>query len=177
MPADSGSTRFGVGPMGVAVGNATATHRITITRDGVPAEDQFDYQPVVKRLPNALWGGRLTPSPTDPALTPDLLTGYTITPRPTATPEPAWLDRSAVQADTALFEVSDAIRLRAPAAVADLDGSDAERAKLIVGSMTAPTVTAARAGLLTDLLPDASVDLTGFDISQFHEIPRVAAHV
>ncbi|MFF0717417.1 DUF6603 domain-containing protein [Micromonospora sp. NPDC003816] len=177
LPADAGSTRFGVGPMGVAVGNATATHRITITRDGVPAEDQFDYRPVVKRLPNALWGGRLTPSPTDPALTPDLLTGYTITPRPTVTPEPAWLDRSAVQADTALFEVSDAIGLRAPAAVADLDGSDAERAKLIVGSMTAPTVAAARAGLLTDLLPDASVDLTGFDTSQFHEIPRVAAHV
>ncbi|WP_433349689.1 DUF6603 domain-containing protein [Micromonospora sp. CA-111912] len=173
------STRFGVGPMGVATGGAAAIHRITITRDGQNGgvEDRFDYAPVVKSLPSALWGGRLTPSATDPALLPGLLTGYTITPRLAAGPAPAWLDRAALQADTALFEITDAIRLAPPADVPDETGTDAERAKLITGSLGTPAVAAARAGVLAALLPDATVDLTGFDTSQYHEIPRVAAHV
>ncbi|MFI6763481.1 DUF6603 domain-containing protein [Micromonospora sp. NPDC050417] len=172
------NTRFGVGPMGVATGDATATHRITIKRtiDDGAVDDRFDYQPVVKSLPAALWGGRLTPSATDPALLPGMLSGYTITPRPTTNPDPVWIDRAALQADTALFQVSDAIRLATPAAVPDAGGTDADRAKLITGSLRTPAVAAARADVLAALLPDASVDLTGFDTSQFHEIPRVAAH-
>ncbi|MFK3984342.1 DUF6603 domain-containing protein [Micromonospora sp. NPDC050397] len=172
----SATTRFGVAPMGVAVGNAAATHRIQITRDGVAVEDRFDYQPAVKSMPAALWGGRLTPSATDPALLPNLLTGYTVTARPTSAPAPAWVDRAALQADTALFQVADAIALQTPATVADSTGNAAERAKLIVGSVRAPAVATARAGVLAALLPDASVDLTSFDTSQFHEIPRVAAN-
>ncbi|MFK3978811.1 DUF6603 domain-containing protein [Micromonospora sp. NPDC050397] len=170
------ATRFGIGPMEIAVGDGSATHRIVITLGGKNVENQFDYAPVFKSLPTALWGGRLTPAATDNTLTPELVTGYAVTPRTVSDPEPAWLDRAALQADTALFEVKNAIRLAAPAAVPDAPGTDPERTKQVTDTFRSPAVAAARAGVLAALLPHASVDLTGFDTSQFHSIPRVAAN-
>ncbi|MFY1702887.1 DUF6603 domain-containing protein [Micromonospora sp. WMMA1923] len=177
LPTGSGRTLFGVGPVDVAVGAVTAVHRIAITHEGTPVEDRFDYTPVRADLPYALWGGRLRAEVTDPALLTDLVTGYEIRPRPAVTPaDPAWVDRAHLRAGTPLY-TREAIALDPPPRWQVAPDEPAARAATIEQTITAPTVAAARAGVLAALLPSARVDLAGFDTSQFHAIPQVAAHV
>ncbi|MFI6604796.1 DUF6603 domain-containing protein [Nonomuraea sp. NPDC050536] len=176
LPVGAADTSAGVGPAGIGRGGMTSTHRITITRDGASAEDAFVYEPVLKNLPYALWGGTLKPQPGDPRLIADMLTGYTIRPMPPREPsDPPWADRAALQRATPLYEVHGAIRLETPAPVTvsqdDAARREAAIARDIAGSQ------AARAAVVAAVLPGAEVDLTGFDAADFMEIPQVVAYV
>ncbi|WP_434740475.1 DUF6603 domain-containing protein [Micromonospora sp. SH-82] len=175
LPTGAGRTRFGVGPVDVAVGAVVAVHRIVITHQGTPVEDRFEFTPVCTALPYALWGGSLRAAVTDPALLTDLVTGYEIRPRPAETPEdPVWIDSARLRAGTPLY-VRETITLDPPASSPVVAAEPAARAAIIEQAIAAPTVAAARAGVLAALLPSTEIDLTGFDTSQFHAIPEVAA--
>jgi hypothetical protein len=73
-------TNFGIGPMGKE--HIDSTFSIEIVRlteeQPVSEEDSFSYQPITRKLPFALWSGKLNPELNDPQLIPDLLTGYEI---------------------------------------------------------------------------------------------------
>ncbi|WP_416903662.1 hypothetical protein [Micromonospora echinospora] len=53
----------------------------------------------------------------------------------------------------------------------------AARAAMIRTAMADPGVAATRSAVAAALLPSAVVDPAGFDTTQFHAIPQVAAHV
>ncbi|WP_214105159.1 DUF6603 domain-containing protein [Acrocarpospora catenulata] len=162
-------TAFGVAPTGDT--SVTATHRVTITRDGEPAEHLFTFEPVRKDLPFALWGTSATLSLNHPQLVSDLLTGYTITPLPPIEPgQPATIDVADLQA-TPLVPPQEAIWWTEPDPFIPADGDPAD---LITTSLTASDVAETRAALLDAVLPGTTVDLAGFTVNEFFELPEVA---
>ncbi|MEV0325850.1 DUF6603 domain-containing protein [Micromonospora echinospora] len=176
LPTGGGRTTFGIGPVDLAPGAVTAVHRIVVTHEGMPVEDRFDYTPVCQGLPYALWGGRLTPQVTDPALMENLVTGYELRPRPPAPTRAVSVDRSALQADTPLY-TREVITLAPPPRRSVVPDGPAARATTIRTAMADPGVAATRSAVAATLLPSAVVDTAGFDTTQFHAIPQVAAHV
>ncbi|MFI6820064.1 DUF6603 domain-containing protein [Micromonospora sp. NPDC050187] len=176
LPTGGGRTAFGIGPADLAPGAVTAVHRIVVTHEGMPVEDRFDYTPVCRGLPFALWGGRLTPQVTDPALMEDLVTGYELRPRPPAPARAVWVDRAALQADTPLY-TREVLTLSPPPRRPVVPDGPAARATTIRAAMADPVVAATRSAVAAALLPSAVLDPAGFDTTQFHAIPQVAAHV
>lgn len=162
------ATAFGIAPLGRGHNHpVAASQRIEIRRaDGSRADDGFRYQPVTKNLPAAMWGDRLLPAVTDPALVDDLLTGYTIRPLPPAEPATApYLPRDVLRAATALDTQQNAYRWldRQPFVP---DGRDAAtRRQVIADSVTAPDTAAVRsavaAAVLTGATGDDPLDLGG----------------
>ncbi|WP_322111515.1 DUF6603 domain-containing protein, partial [Streptomyces shenzhenensis] len=174
------ATAFGIAPLGRDHDHpVAATHRIEIRRsDGSRADDGFRYEPVTKNLPAAMWGDRLLPSVTGPALVNDLLTGYTIRPLPPTEPvAPPFLPRDVLRATTALDTQQNAYRwVDRPPFVPD--GRDpAARRQEIADSVTAPATAAVRAAVaaavLTDAAADGPLDLGGFDAAGFLVVPQV----
>ncbi|WP_369226776.1 DUF6603 domain-containing protein [Streptomyces sp. R39] len=173
------ATAFGIAPLGRDRGHpVAATHRIEIRRfDGSRADDGFRYEPVTKNLPAAMWGDRLLPSVTGPALVDDLLTGYTIRPLPPAEPgTQPFLPRDVLRATTALDTQQNAYRwVDRPPFVPD--GRDpAARRQEIADSVTAPATAAVRAAVAAAVLTDAAddpLDLGGFDAAGFLVVPQV----
>ncbi|RCG31569.1 hypothetical protein DQ384_08325 [Sphaerisporangium album] len=161
---------FGVAPVG-QTGGFTSQHRITITRDGRPAETYFRFEPVGKNVPAAQWGDELTPSLTKPVLVENVLTGYVVRPVPAAdAPEPTSLPRAALQSLTPVSVERGAFTWDplpgfVPAADQTLD--------LASGA-------AARAAVAGKLLADADLatelDLAGLTAADFLAAPKVAAH-
>ncbi|KXK63726.1 hypothetical protein AWW66_01840 [Micromonospora rosaria] len=176
LPTGGGRTAFGVGPADLAPGAVTAVHRIVVTHEGLPVEDRFDYTPVRQGLPFALWGGRLAPQVTDPALVEDLVTGYELRPRPPSPARAVRVDRSALTADTPLY-TREVITLAPPPRRPVVPDGPAARASTIRTAMADPGVAATRSAVAAALLPSAVLDTAGFDTTQFHAIPQVAAHV
>ncbi|WP_405888993.1 hypothetical protein OG762_39345 [Streptomyces sp. NBC_01136] len=174
------ATAFGIAPLGRGHNHpVAASQRIEIRRaDGSRADDGFRYQPVTKNLPAAMWGDRLLPAVTDPALVDDLLTGYTIRPLPPAEPATApYLPRDVLRAATALDTQQNAYRWldRQPFVP---DGRDAAtRRQVIADSVTAPDTAAVRsavaAAVLTGATGDDPLDLGGFDADGFLVVPQV----
>jgi hypothetical protein len=96
--------QFGVGPMGVNHQNLSAKHKIEISRivDNVswPAEADFDFVPIKKKVPAGLWGNSLTPSINGQGFIDGALSGFEI--RPKMRPAPgvtADIDRANLQYD------------------------------------------------------------------------------
>ncbi|MDX3451888.1 hypothetical protein PV396_08005 [Streptomyces sp. ME02-8801-2C] len=164
-------TTFGVSPMDVA--SATSTHRIEITKDGKHVDRLFDFTPVGKQLPSALWGSEFGTSLNRPQLVGELLTGYTVRPLPPKEPAvSATLPSAVLQSATPLFTEPDAIRWAAAEPV--------RRTAQDVGAITAalrdPAVAEARAALVDAVLGDVPIDLAGFGADQFLEVPQVVTH-
>lgn len=79
---DKAIVRFGVAPMKVTSSDAflISTHSITVTRDNVAVNDDFQYAPVLKNVPAGLWGNTFSPGPNDKAFVRDTLAGFELTP-------------------------------------------------------------------------------------------------
>ncbi|MFF6785682.1 DUF6603 domain-containing protein [Streptomyces sp. NPDC012510] len=171
LPTGTAGTTFGVSPMGVA--SATSTHRIEITKDGKPLDHLFDFTPVGKQLPSALWGSEFGTSLNRPQLVGELLTGYTVRPLPPREPAvSATLPSAVLQSPTPLFTEPDAIRwASAEPARATVQDADA-----ITAALRDPAVAAARAALVDAVLGGVPIDLAGFGADQFLEVPQVIAH-
>ncbi|GIH15128.1 DUF6603 domain-containing protein [Rugosimonospora africana] len=84
--SDLALSQVGVAPMAVPAGALTASHTIEISRNGQRAEQHFTFTPVIKRLPAALWGDKLTPALGDADFVERALAGFEI--RPGADAEP-----------------------------------------------------------------------------------------
>jgi len=171
LPTGTAGTAFGISPMAVA--STTATHRIEITKDGKPVDDLFDFAPVGKQLPSALWGSESGTSLDRPRLVGELLTGYTVRPLPPTEPSVSpTLPSAALQSATPLFTEADAIRW----ASAEPDPVLVRDAAAITGALHDPAVTAARASLVDAVLGGVPTDLAGFGADQFLEVPQVVTH-
>ncbi|MFJ4831902.1 DUF6603 domain-containing protein [Streptomyces sp. NPDC088747] len=178
LPADSGSTAFGIAPLGVPKQtNVGSTHSIEITdSDDNDAGRRFTYAPVRKNLPSALWGDNLKPSLSAAATVDGLLTGFTVRPLPPSEPTgPApSLTRAALQDGTELTPPADeAFRWLPPAPFAETGGRDG--LGVIEADITAPGTAAARSAIATALLgAGVPIDLTGFRSGDFRAVPRIA---
>ncbi|WP_340374425.1 DUF6603 domain-containing protein [Streptomyces sp. SS7] len=171
LPTGTAGTAFGVSPMDVA--SATSTHRIEITKDGKEVDHLFDFVPVGKHLPSALWGSEFGASLNRPQLVEELLTGYTVRPLPPKEPAvSATLPSAALQGATPLFTEPDAIRW----AAAEPVRGTAHDAGAITAALGAPAVAAARAALVDAVLGGVPIDLAGFGVDQFLEVPQVVTH-
>ncbi|ROO86105.1 hypothetical protein EDD29_3668 [Actinocorallia herbida] len=157
-------TRFGVAPVGLAPDDFASVHHVSLTRAGADATSLFRFEPAGKNLPAALWGTRLTPSLTDPALIENALTGYTITPVPPHSGRSVTVLLADLTAPAALFTERNVpawhplpVFRSVPGAVADPRSGAATRAT-IAGK----------------LLPDADLDLAGFNSADLLAAPEVA---
>jgi Family of unknown function (DUF6603) len=82
-----GLSQVGVAPMALPAGKLTASHIIEIRLNGARVEQEyFGFTPVIKRLPAALWGAKLTPDLGDADFVERALAGFEI--RPGAGAEP-----------------------------------------------------------------------------------------
>jgi hypothetical protein len=86
LEADKINTGFGIGSMEISANDLKSTQTITITRDGGPAESDFAFTPILKKVPAGLWGSKLKPEVNDPGFIDNALTGFEIKPakEPTA---------------------------------------------------------------------------------------------
>ena len=146
-----------------------------ITHDDKPADDHFEYRPLTKNLPFALWGGVLSPSMSNPQMVNDMLTGYEIRPKAPLEPDDApGIPRSALQSATPLFTEDDAFGLLAPAPfVPEAPDDDGERRRLIEQTVDSEQVRARRASIAGALFADGVLDLDGFDADEFLAAPQV----
>jgi len=74
-----GGATLGLAPM--AVSSYVARHTIRITKGGSPYEDRFDFVPVRKKVPAAMWGRSFAPSLNGASFVEDALAGFEIRPR------------------------------------------------------------------------------------------------
>ena len=176
LPTGGATLGFGIGPMDKKEGDLRATQRVVITRDSEPADDHFEYRPLTKNLPFALWGGELSPSMSNPQMVEDLLTGYEIRPKAPLEPGDApGIPRSALQSATPLFTEDDAFGWLAPAPFVPDTPDDAERRRLIQQTIDLEQVRARRANIAGALFADGVLDLEGFVANEFLAAPQVTA--
>jgi len=174
LPTGTASLTFGVSPLGLA--STTAVHRIEITSDGERVDQLFDYTPVSKRLPCALWGGALQPSLDGQQLTGYLLAGYTIRPLPAQEPASSpSLPASALLDPTPLFTEHDAIAWGQPGPYRLSDASDQARAAEITSGLADPGPAGIRAAIADAVLKGAAIDLHGFTAAGLLQVPQVTA--
>jgi hypothetical protein len=83
---DTARANFGIGSMAVAQDDLFSTMTITVKRDGAPADDEFSYAPILKKVPAGLWGESLTPDINANTFIEDVPTGVEI--RPSKQPDP-----------------------------------------------------------------------------------------
>ena len=72
-------TAVGIPPVGVA-SVTSSTHAIAVTRDNKPAGQEFEYIPIKKNFPSALWGRSITPELNGPQFV-NAFSGFEIRPR------------------------------------------------------------------------------------------------
>lgn len=101
---------FGVGPMALKAGDlAKACHSITVQREGSPANspanDDFAYLPVLKKMPAALWGEALQPNLNGGKFIDNALSGFELTPaKPPLAAATHTIARDKLQYDTTPVE-------------------------------------------------------------------------
>jgi hypothetical protein len=72
------NTIFGIAPMAKGNAQVATFHRICITRDGTPAEANFQMRPIQKHLPGGLWADANCDDVNAPALIENAVTGFEI---------------------------------------------------------------------------------------------------
>lgn len=89
---DKINTTFGIASMAVQSGDLITKHIITITRNGQNVEKEFQYIPILKKVPTGLWGPPpsndkpLTPSVNGQQFIENVLSGFEIKPDKTHDP-------------------------------------------------------------------------------------------
>jgi hypothetical protein len=173
LPTTGATLTVGVGPMNRQA--VEATHRIIITHGNDAADDWFEYHPLTKSLPFALWGGVLRPALNQPQLVANMLTGYEVRPKAPLEPSnPPTIARSALQKPVPVFTEHDAFEWKAPAAFVAVPDDEIKRRDAIGRTIVAQEVAARRTTIASALLADAVLDLGGFDTGDFLAIPLVS---
>jgi len=86
------NTTFGIASMAILSDNLETKHTITITRNGENVEQEFQYIPILKKVPIGLWGQPpssdqpLTPSVNGQQFIENVLSGFEIKPNKTHKP-------------------------------------------------------------------------------------------
>jgi hypothetical protein len=166
------SARLGLAPM--AVGSYVARHTIKITKGGASYEDRFNFVPVRKKMPAAVWGRSFSPSLNGAAFVENALAGFEISPkaRPqagaTAAIDPGVLQYSS---DT----VADAFGWEGFAEFAPDAGDSAARTQVIRDSLADAAVADVRARLLVAFGIQTTVTAGGDTADDFLVAPLTGA--
>ncbi|HKQ08990.1 MAG TPA: DUF6603 domain-containing protein [Blastocatellia bacterium] len=162
---------FGIGPMAVEASNLSSKYYITILRNGTEwAGEDFQYAPVLKKVPAGLWGQSVSPSLKAPAFIEPALTGFDISPGKLPTPgETADIERENLQYDP--IPIRDAYRWETYLAFAATSAEAAQRTEEIRRTITDPAVAATREQLLTTLGVTAPIVLAADDVADSFLIP------
>lgn len=162
--------QLGIAPM--KTGAYVARQTITILKDGEHCEDGFDFLPVRKKVPAAMWGRSFSPALNGPAFVDDALAGYEI--RPKAKPQvgaTAAIDPGVLQYSSET--VPDAFAWETFAEFTPGTGSDAERLSAIKHSLTQPATASARAHLLSAFGLLTTVTVTDTAADALFAAPRI----
>lgn len=85
---DQRNQEIGIRPMGVKADELKAAYKITIIRQDNPVNQEFEFVPIYKNVPSAIWKSseRLTPGKHEEKLIKNALSGFEI--RAASQPEP-----------------------------------------------------------------------------------------
>ncbi|HEX8068861.1 MAG TPA: DUF6603 domain-containing protein [Pyrinomonadaceae bacterium] len=164
-----GGAKLGVAPM--AVGSYVARQTVTITKGGTGVENQFDFIPVRKKAPAALWGTTFAPALNGAAFIEDALAGFEI--RPKVQPQAG--QTAAISAGTLQYStdtLADAFGWESFAEFAPDAKGDADRALVIRHSLAAAAVAAARSRLLGEFGMQTTVTASGASADAFLATPQ-----
>ncbi len=167
-------TSFNIGTMQLSNGQIISTQRIIITRDDNPVEADFDFQPLTKNVPAALWGSRLKPSLQGEQMVPNLLTGYEIHDRrPAEAPHAAPISYATLQQAATLDREDNAFRWfqLTPFVAQALDDKAARQE--IDNTLNNNNVASKRAAITNALFDNISLDLNDFKADDFLSAPQV----
>jgi hypothetical protein len=169
-PIPGGGAALGLAPM--AVGSYVARHTVRITKGGASCEDRFEFTPVRKKAPAAMWGRSFSPNLNGAAFVENALAGFEI--RPKAKPQAgatAAIDPGVLQYSSE--SVPDAYRWEGFAEFVAGAGTDAERTQAIRDSLAKPTTADARSQLLAAFdMPQATVNVTAAAADAFLAAPQ-----
>lgn len=152
-----GNAPLGIAPM--AVNSYVARHTINITKNGASRVSLFEFVPVRKKAPAALWGRSFTPALNGAAFVENALAGFEI--RPAVAPlagTTAAIDPGVLQYSSE--EVNNAFHWEEFDEFVAGTGHDAARTQAIKNSLASSTVGAARAQLLSAFGLTATVTVT-----------------
>jgi hypothetical protein len=164
-----GGAALGIAPM--AVGSYVGRHTITIRKDGKPYEDQFDFVPVKKKVPAAMWGRSFSPSLNGAAFVENALAGFEI--KPKAKPKAgatAAIDPGVLQYSSE--PVPEAFAWEVFAEFVPGAGSDAERTSAVKRSLADLNVADARSQLLSAFGIQTTVTAGGDSVNSFLAAPQ-----
>jgi hypothetical protein len=175
--AHQGNTAIGIAPMDLSRTDIATKQTITITRDGVPAEQDFALAPVLKPMPSALWGESIDRTPTSPLFVDSALAGFTVTPAQPPTPGATALIPES-ELDFVTTDVVAKVVVPVAPSFASSAAVDAARRAAVRASVLAPGVVAAREGLLAALgFGTAALTVDGSVADVFVEAPQVSLPV
>ena len=163
-----GTADFGIAPMDVAKVSASAL-KIEIKRDGTdPANTDFAFTPVLKRMPRAMWGDQLTAETNGAQFIENALAGFEIRPAKPALPgETQLVLKKELQYD--VDQQKDAFACPAVKSYGRSGQSSPDLSKMAA-------VAGKRNGLLQSLGLDLlDMDVPVFDDRYFVETPMAAA--
>lgn len=166
---------FNIGTMQLSNEQIISTQRIIITHDGISVEDQFDFHPLTKNAPAALWGSQLQPSLDGTQLINNLLTGYEIrAKRPDEAPHTAPINYAELQQAATLDRELDAFSWSSltPFVPQAADNPTARR-QTIHNTLYNNEVAGRRAAIASALLGDDSLNLANFSADDFLSAPQV----
>jgi hypothetical protein len=178
LPHNGATTAFNIGTMQIFNDQIISTQHIIITHDGKSAETKFEFQPLTKNAPTALWGPRLKPSLQGEQVISNLLTGYEIrAKRPTEAPDPARIDYATLQQAATLENVNDAFQWAQLIPFVAQTYNDQEARKEINNKITSTLnkndVASKRAAIANALFDDIALDLNGLKAEDFLSVPQV----
>lgn len=93
---------IGIAPMGIPT-LKSSTHKVTIKRKSVAVDDVFEFTPVYKNMPAALWGSNASPSLNGERFIQDVPAGWQIQPKKNRQPKK---DRKSIDLQDAIFETT-----------------------------------------------------------------------
>jgi len=170
------ATDFGIGSMEVAPANLSAKHKVSINRivnnAPAPAETDFDFVPIKKKVPAGLWGKTLTPSLNGQGFIDGALSGVEIRPKnPPAPGVTSDIERANLQYDPT--NIQDAYYWEPFKAFNAAPESDDARRELIRAGIMRGDTVAARNRLLQELGLSVSLTLSEAAADAFAVPPQV----
>ena len=166
---------FNIGTMQLSNDQIISTQRIIITRDGISVEEQFDFHPLTKNAPAALWGSQLQPSLNGAQLINNLLTGYEIrAKRLDDAPHTEPINYAELQQAATLDREPDAFRWSSliPFTPQATDNPTARR-ETIHNTLYNNDVAGRRTAIASALLGDESLNLANLSADDFLSAPQV----
>ncbi len=165
--------RAGIGSMDVVPDNLTSKQTITIKREGKNVETDFEFIPILKNVPAALWGQSLTPDLNGQAFIRQALSGFEIRPKVRSNPgETLAIDRRKLQyADPEM--IADAYDWEILNAFTSVSTDETQRRQSIGNSIVSDSTSGVRGQLLQALGVSAEIDLSDEVADAFLITPQI----